>query len=131
VKVRTVHYSKLRVYDVMHLPTKRIRVRGTFAYVSDGRRLDVASSEFLLMREPNNRHDRCAIQIYSRQVLIGYVSAAQAAQFAPLLDQLDADGVVVNGAVTNVEATPKFQVDLPTLPAFRAFVESVVARTTA
>lgn len=122
MKVSTVDYSTLRVRDLTGLDAKRLRIRGTYAYIPDTRRVEFGGTEYLLMREPRNTHDSSAIAIYGHQRKVGYVSAAKAAALAPLLDQLDdCDGFVVRAASTS-DSSIRLWVDLPTLPALRDYL---------
>ncbi|UAJ78364.1 hypothetical protein IT072_13965 [Leifsonia sp. ZF2019] len=123
VKVETVDYSQLRVRDLTHLPAKRLRIRGSYAYLTSNSREMYGATEYLLIREPRNRHDASAIAIYGRQRKVGYVSAAKAASMAPLLDEFtDCDGFVVKGASTS-DTSIRLWVDLPSLPELRAYVK--------
>ena len=123
MKVSTIDYSKLRVRDLTSLDSKRLRIRGTYAYVPDSKRSEFGGTEYLLVREPTNAHDASAIAVYGRQRKIGYVSAAKAAGLTPLLDQCtDCDGFVVTGTSTS-DTSIRLWVDLPTLPALRAYVQ--------
>ncbi|GGI46320.1 hypothetical protein GCM10010932_14030 [Agromyces flavus] len=47
-----------------------------------------------LRREPANRHDRNAIAVHLNGSQVGYLSAARAAKYAPMLDALGGAALV-------------------------------------
>jgi hypothetical protein len=126
VKVATLDYSTLRVRDLSAVASKRLRITGTFAWVPDSEREAFGGTEYLLYREPKNRHDKLAIAIYSRQRKVGYVPAATASVLAPLLDRFDdCDGFVVSGTST-LGSSSRLWIDVPRVPELRALVKQVV-----
>jgi hypothetical protein len=122
----SIDYSKMRVLDLTRLESRRIRVRGTFAYIPDTKRERYADTEYLLVREPDNRYDPYAVAIYSDQRKIGYVAAATAGRLSPLLDELRGfDGYVVPGAAEVIPGmTVRYFVSVPTIPALRKYISS-------
>jgi hypothetical protein len=121
VKKDMLDYSSMRVRDMTSLPSRRLRIRGSFAYVTAEQRSVFGGTEYLLVREPQNRHDANAIAVYGRQRKIGYVAARTAATMCVWLDQLDGDGFVVKGTSTLGDSI-RLWVDLPSIPALRDYV---------
>lgn len=113
--------------DLRHLPSTRYRIRGSAFVVSDANRKRLGGGRYQLVREPENRHDACAVAIYGQGQKVGYVSAKKAASLAPLLDRLGDVAFVVGGAGV-VSNSIRLWVDLPHLPELRAFVKSETRR---
>ena len=91
VKAETVEPMSLTVLDLRELPSIRMRIKGSSNWVTDKERGNFGGTEYLLVREPKNRHDESAIAVYGKGRKVGYVSAAKAAALAPLLDPLPFD----------------------------------------
>jgi hypothetical protein len=123
VKTATINRSTMRVRDLTTLAAHRLRIRGSFGWLTDSQRAQFDSNEYVIVREPKNRHDPNAIAIYGRERKVGYVSAAKSALLAPLLDELDdCDGFIVKGAPTD-EASIRMWINLPSVPEIRSYVK--------
>lgn len=116
VKVARLEPESLNVCDLRQLANKRVRIVGSSNWVSDAELSEYGGSEYLLVREPNNEYDASAVAIYGKFRKVGYVSAAKAASFAPILDALPEDAFLVSGTST-VEGSLRLWVDLPSVPA--------------
>ncbi len=102
--------------DLRHLPTITCRVRGLKYHVDEAPRAEYQSRGYLLVREPENAHDKDAIAVYSRGVRIGFVAASRAGSTAPLLDQLGAPAFRVDG---RPDGYGRVIVEVPTVPSLR------------
>lgn len=120
-KIAAVHLEEgLTRVDLRGLPSSRFRIVGTAHWVTDAERRTYSAQEYELVREPNNEHDTRAVAVYGRGRKVGYLSAAKAAGLAPELDRLGEAAFVVGGdSVT--EHSIRMWVDIPRLPALRAF----------
>jgi HIRAN domain len=123
VKVETVKPESLSQCDLRSLSSVRARIKGSANWVTESGRSKFGGTEYLLVREPTNKADSSAVAIYGKGRKVGYVSAAKAAAFAPLLDSMPEDAFVVGGTST-VENSIRLWVDLPTMPALREFTAS-------
>lgn len=122
VRPRRVDPRGLRVVDLTGLDSVRLRVRGSAYTVSDAGRRRHGGTEYLLIREPDNRADPQAVAVYGMTgVRVGYVSAARAATLSPLLAQLDGDAFKVSGAGTT-SGSMTMHVDVPKVEPLRRFV---------
>jgi len=123
VKSQTVDLESLTQCDLRQLPNVRTRIKGSAYVISDSNRAKFGGTEYLLVREPSNKADTSAVAIYGNGHKVGYLSAAKAATFAPLLDSMSEEAFVVGGT-SIAEHSIKLWVDLPTLPSIRGFVAS-------
>jgi hypothetical protein len=80
-------------------------------------------TEYTLLREPENEWDVHAIAVYGKGRKVGHLSEAKAAALAPIFDTLDFDAFRVSGASVSSNSL-RLWVDLPSLPALRAFVKT-------
>lgn len=119
---QTIWIDYERVHDLRHLDSVTLRIRGACAYINFTERHAHHGTDYLLVREPRNRHDKNAIAVVYDGRLVGYVTAARAAAIAPLLDQIDADAFHVNGEPTNTDSY-KMLVCVPKVPELRAHLK--------
>lgn len=123
VKVKTINLQHLGVLDLSGLDSTRTRIVGTGYYLAWEERRKFGGLEYLLMREPDNEHDPKAVAVYgTRGRMVGHLSAAKAASYSPLLQQLRHDAYRVAG-VGATSASGVLWVDLPRLPALRQFLK--------
>lgn len=109
--------------DLRSLDSTRMRIKGISNYVGWNERRAVGGTEYVLVREPHNSHDSCAVLVLSDGRKVGYVSAARAKILAPLFDSLGSAGYVVGGAGPSDESV-QLWVDIPKADVLRAFVKS-------
>ena len=109
--------------DLRSLGSTRMRIRGVGNYVGWDERRAVGGAEYVLVREPDNSHDPCAVLVLSDGRKVGYVSAARAKILAPLFDSLGSAGYVVGGTGPSDESV-QLWVDIPKAAVLRAFVKS-------
>lgn len=107
--------------DLRELESTRVRVKGTSYVIPDRLRENVGGTVYVLRREPSNVHDTNAIVVLWEGRKVGYVSAVKAASLAPLFDRLGGGDFVVSGMGAYTRST-RLWVDLPRVPALRAFV---------
>jgi hypothetical protein len=86
------------VRDLRGLPSVQAGVQGTSYHVPNSA-ASYAIEEYVLVREPRNRHDANAIAVYADGRKFGYVSATKAASLAPHFDRLGITAAVVGGLV--------------------------------
>ena len=122
IKVATVDPSSLRVLDLREVPSTRMRIKGSANWVTAEERSAFGGTGYLLVREPNNEHDSCAVAVYGKGRKVGYVSATKAAALAPILDPLQFDAFSVGGTSV-IENSIRLWVDMPKLPDLRQFVK--------
>lgn len=122
VKKVTLDLDAVRVLDLRSVPSSRKRIVGSFGWVTDAGRETHGGTEYLLVREPRNKFDANAIAVYGKGRKVGYISAAKGAAFTPILDPLPFDAFLVSGAGVEFNSI-RLWVDLPGLPALRAFVK--------
>ncbi|MFD2341352.1 hypothetical protein FGG90_07560 [Clavibacter tessellarius] len=116
-----LHVNKLHIVDLRSLEARRFRIVGSTYVCSERDRKVYGGTQYLLVREPDNRVDGNAVAVYGKGRHLGYTSTTKAAGLAPLLDRLGADAYLVNGAAAT-DASIKLWADLPTLPGLRAHV---------
>lgn len=121
-KASVLEFDPSRIHDLRELGSVRMRIRGAMYYLSDADRERFSGTEYLLVREPKNRHDKNAVAVYCRGRKVGYVSATKAAAIAPLLDQVEADAFLVNGAAV-AGTSMRTWIDVPRVPDLRAHVK--------
>lgn len=123
VKVKTINLKHLGVLDLSGLDSTRTRIVGTGYCLAWEERQMFGGLEYLLIREPDNEHDPKAVAVYGEQGrMVGHLSAAKAASYSPILEQLRHDAYRVAG-VGATSASGVLWVDLPRLPALRQFVK--------
>ncbi|SCZ51477.1 HIRAN domain-containing protein [Arthrobacter sp. UNCCL28] len=113
----------LSILELSGIKSVRTRVVGLSYWIPDSARGSYAVNEYLLVREPENEWDVNAVAVYGKGRKIGHLSAAKAAALAPIFDALDYDAFKVGGASVSQNSSSLW-VDLPALPALRAFVKS-------
>jgi hypothetical protein len=116
-----LHVDKLNIMDLRGLEARRLRIVGSSYVCSDRDRQVYGGTQYLLVREPDNRADGNAVAVYGKGRQLGYASSSKAGALGPLLERLGADAYLVNGA-SMTDASIKLWVDLPSLPALRAHV---------
>lgn len=109
--------------DLRSLDSTRMRIKGIGNYVGWNERRAVGGTEYVLVREPDNSHDPCAVLVLSNGRKVGYVSAARAKILAPLFDTIASAGYVVGGTGPSDESV-QLWVDIPKADVLRAFVKS-------
>lgn len=107
------------VIDLTALEAVELRVVGTTYLVLHDERAGLAADHYTLVLDPENEHDPNAVAVYSHRRRVGYLSAAKAASYAPVLRSMEADGFLVGG--TQREGKSAFVILLPKLPPLRAF----------
>lgn len=123
IKVESVEPTSLTILDLRELPSIRLRIKGSSNWVTDEERGKFGGIEYLLVREPKNRHDENAIAVHGKGRKVGYVSAAKAAVLAPLLDPLPFDAFKVGGTSVT-ENSIRLWVDIPKVVELRKFLKS-------
>lgn len=109
--------------DLRSVTSRRVRVVGTSNYVAG--QFEVWT--WVLRREPRNRHDKNAIAVHFLDgTKAGFVSAKQASTLAPLLDQTGFDRFVVTGVGSEGTTSSRLWADIPSLPALRSYVASML-----
>lgn len=73
---------------------RSLRVVGSGYWVEKEVIVRFLSGFFFLYREPDNEFDENAVAVYGGERKFGYLSAATAAQYAPLLDQIGSHFIV-------------------------------------
>ncbi|WP_345434856.1 HIRAN domain-containing protein [Microbacterium gilvum] len=117
--------SPMRTADLRGIESVRLRVKGTGYWVDVDQRHRVGGTDYLLVREPSNPHDRNAVAVHDADGRkVGYVSAARAAILAPVLDTIDAEAFVVSGAGPS-EDSVRLWVDLPKADALRRYARGL------
>lgn len=117
VKAIRWEYKLADMLDLRALDAVDGRIRGQFGYLEEDERKQYQTKTYILRRDPENPHDPNAIAVYTKHRQIGYVSAGRAEKLAPLLDQIGAEGYLVNsGAKTDTVVT---KILLPKIPALR------------
>jgi len=109
--------------DLRSLDSTRMRIKGIGNYVGWKERRAVGGTKYVLVREPDNPHDSCAVLVLSNGRKVGYVSAARAKILAPLFDSLGSAGYLVGGTGPSDESV-QLWVDIPKADVLRAFVKS-------
>lgn len=109
--------------DLRSLDSTRMRIKGIGNYVGWNERRAVGGTEYVLVREPDNSFDPCAVAVLSNGRKVGYVSAARAKILAPLFDTVASAGYVVGGTGPSDESV-QLWVDVPKADALRAFVKA-------
>lgn len=100
VKQELIDVPALKVLDLKHIDSTRMRIVGSAHWVSDTAREQFGATAYLLVREPNNRHDSTAVAVYGQGRKVGYVSAAKAAALTQILIDAPFDAFLVGGAST-------------------------------
>lgn len=118
VKVVRAKVDAARTLDLTPLGGTSKRVVGIGYWVHDRERTKFGKQgTFLLIREPRNEFDQNAVAVLSGSRKIGYLSGAQAARYAPLMDALDADAFSVTGG--------DFRVTVPSPASLRALARKL------
>jgi hypothetical protein len=119
----TIDPSMLNTLDLRAVKSMRMRIKGTYAWISENQRSTYGGTEYLLVREPENTHDERAVAIYGKGRKVGYLSASKAEGIAYLLDHMPADAFLVSGATTTADSS-QLWVDVPSAPALRVFAKA-------
>lgn len=122
-RVEPVEFDPERIISLKGIESTRLRIRGQSYALSHDDRYEYSGTEYLLVRDPGNRHDANAVKVFFAGRPIGFISATKAAAMSPLLARLDADAFLVGGASTT-DSSVRAWVDLPKIPELRAFVKS-------
>ncbi len=112
--------DELRILDLRALDSRRLRVVGSAYVCSDRDRKLYGGTEYLLVREPDNRADAHAVAVYGKGRQLGYTSAAKGAAISPLLEKIGADAYLVGGSSVT-DSSIRLWVDLPSVAALRAY----------
>lgn len=123
IEERWINPEHLRVIDLRGLTNKRMRIKSSGWSVTEDERHQFGDTEYLLVREAENEHDRQALGVYGKGRHVGYVSAVAAARLSPELDKLCADAFLVTGAGP-VSGSSRLWVDLPLIGPLRDFVRA-------
>lgn len=123
VKKELINVPALTVLDLKQVESTRMRIVGSANWVSDTARGKFGDTEYLLVREPNNRYDSTAVAVYGNGRKVGYLSAAKAAALTQILVDAPFDAFLVGGTST-IENSIRLWVDVPLLPSLRAFMKA-------
>lgn len=115
--------GELAILDLRSVQANRTRIVGSAYWVTMAGREKHGGMEYLLVREPKNKWDKSAVAVYGKGRKVGHLSEKKAAAYAPILDALDFDAFTVGGASVSVNSS-QLWVDLPSLPALRAFAKA-------
>lgn len=124
VKKVMLDEAGVSILDLRELPSSRFRIVGSAYWVTDSGRYKHGGNEYLLVREPKNKWDAHALAVYGKGRKVGYLTEARAAALAPIMDKLPFDAYRVGGAPPASNSITMW-VDIPALPKFRAFAETV------
>lgn len=124
VKKALLNPVGLSILDLRELPSNRFRIVGSGFWVTDSGRYKHGGSDYLVIREPENRGDINAVAVYGKGRKVGHLSEAKAPAFAPIFDELPFDGYRVAGAPPEGNSII-MRVDLPALPKLRVFAKSL------
>ncbi len=108
-KTITRDFDPEQVVDLRPLGGAAWKVVGTGNWLSDRERDSLRPGWFVLRCEPENPHDANAVAVYLDCRKIGYISAAKASAYNPILSSISADGFEVAGDISG----PNAQVVLP------------------
>ncbi|MDN4476613.1 HIRAN domain-containing protein [Demequina sp. SYSU T00192] len=111
-------FDPARVVDLRPLGGKDWKAVGLGHWLRERERAALRQGWWVLHREPRNRYDANAIAVYLDCRKIGYLSAAKARAYSPMLDALGADGYEVDARIAGIQV----YVTLPTPAAVRALV---------
>lgn len=126
VTERWLNSDGLRVMDLRGIESRRTRIKASSMCLMYDERDRYGSTEYVLVREPDNKYDNQAVAIYGKKGrCVGYVSASIAARLSSALDQLPAEAFLVSGTGT-ASGSSRMWVDLPRAPEMRKFVSQVV-----
>ena len=125
VKKKTVDVAKLRVLDLRSIPATQYRIVGSAYSVTQAGLYAHGADQYLLIREPRNKHDLNAVAVYGKGRRVGYATRTKAAMLAPILDPLPYDAFLVNG--TGMGAEKQMQVGIPAAAALQKFLEALPA----
>ncbi|WP_166784722.1 HIRAN domain-containing protein [Cryobacterium sp. TMT2-14] len=117
--------ATLRVLDLRSIPATQYRIVGSAFSVTQAGRYAHGADQYLLIREPRNKHDPNAVAVYGKGRRVGYVSRTKAAMLAPILDPLPQDAFLVNG--TGMGAEKQMQVGIPAAAGLQKFLKALPA----
>lgn len=126
VETVTLPSGDFSVLDLTELQTVRARIVGSGFWVTTRERAVYGGMEYLLVREPKNKHDENAVAIYGKGRKVGYVTTSKAAAISALLDSMGHDRYLIGGAGVDPNSS-RLWADLPSIPALRQFAESHAA----
>ncbi|MBG6060145.1 hypothetical protein RCH16_003620 [Cryobacterium sp. MP_M5] len=123
VKKKVVDVSKLKVLDLRSIPATKYRIVGSaYSATQDGLYAH-GGNEYLLIREPRNKHDANAVAVYGKGRRVGYATRAKAKMLAPILDPLPYTAFLVAG--TGMADSVQMQVGIPAAAALQKFVKAL------
>ncbi|TFC83304.1 hypothetical protein E3T23_02745 [Cryobacterium cheniae] len=125
VKKKTVDVSTLRVLDLRSIPATQYRIVGSAFSVTQAGRYEHGADQYLLIREPRNKHDPNAVAVYGKGRRVGYATRTKAAMLALILDPLPYDAFLVNG--TGMGAEKQMQVGIPAAAALQKYLRVLPA----
>ena len=125
VKKKTVDVSTLRVLDLRSIPAAQYRIVGAAYLVTQAGRYEHGGEQYLLIREPRNKHDPNAVAVYGMGRRVGYATRTKSAMLAPILDPLPYDAFLVNG--TGMGAEKQMQVGIPAAAALQKYLRVLPA----
>ena len=126
VETVTLPSGDFSVLDLTELQAVRARIVGSGFWVTTRERAVYGGMEYLLVREPKNRHDENAVAIYGKGRKVGYVTTSKAAAMSALLDTMGYDRYLIGGAGVDPNSS-RLWADLPSIPALRQFAKSHAA----
>lgn len=126
VETVTLPSCDFSVLDLRELQTVRARIVGSGFWVTTHERTVYGGMDYLLVREPENKHDENAVAIYGKGRKVGYVTTSKAAAMSSLLEAMGYDRYLIGGAGVDPNSS-KLWADLPSIPALRKFAKNHVA----
>jgi len=118
VRRKQYAFDAEKVIDVRSLGGSEWRVVGMQFYLTDTERDRLTYGWTVLRRAPQNPHDKNAVEVYVECRLVGYLSAAKAKIYSPLLAKIGGQGVEVEPR----PAGRKMYVTLPTQTALKKWI---------
>lgn len=116
-KTRTLNFDPATVADLRPLGGKSWKAVGAGNCLSDRERDALQSGWFVLRREPDNPYDANAVAVYLDCRKVGYLTAAKAKTYSPILAAIEAQGFEVDGQIVGRSA----HIQLPAPSSLRTF----------
>jgi hypothetical protein len=123
---KVVDVDRLRILDLRSIPATKYGIAGCIHSVTQAGMFTHGGDDYLLIREPRNKHDPLAVGVYGKGRRVGYARRAKAEMLAPILDPLPYDAFLVSG--TGMDAEKQMTVSIPAAAALRKFVKGLSAQ---
>lgn len=120
---KVVDVDKLRILDLRSIPATKYGIAGCVHSVTQAGMFKHGSDEYLLIREPRNKHDSNAVAVFGKGRRVGYARRAKAEMLAPILDPLPYDAFLVAG--TGMDAEKQMTVSIPAAAALQKLVKGL------